>query len=91
MVPLLKKASSAPQPTVSGLSSAGSVGEDTPRQLAERQRIRVCRAKWGAEKAGNEILAGVRHALTDAQAYIDSNIAGSWRVIELARSLRSDI
>jgi UDP-glucuronate 4-epimerase len=29
--------------------------------------------------------AGVRYALTDPKAYIDSNIVGSWRIIELAR------
>ena len=31
--------------------------------------------------------AGVRYALTDPQAYVDSNIAGSWQVIELACQL----
>ena len=31
--------------------------------------------------------AGVRYALSDPQAYIDSNVAGSWQVIDLARQL----
>jgi DNA uptake protein ComE-like DNA-binding protein len=58
VVPLPKKAPPAPQPTVSGSSSAGSASEGTPGQIAERQRIRACGAKWRAEKAANEIPAG---------------------------------
>jgi competence protein ComEA len=58
VVPPPKKTPPAPQPTVSGSSSAGSAGEGTPGQIAERQRIRACGAKWRAAKAANEIPAG---------------------------------
>jgi UDP-glucuronate 4-epimerase len=47
-----------------------------------------------AERAAPDVIvhlaaqAGVRHALANARAYIDTNLTGSWNVLDVARTLK---